>query len=210
MNAKRFAVHLLVVVVLVTVVAGLAQAQGPQAGEGGATPQGTTAVQAVVGTTFTYQGRLTDGGNPANGTYDFEFKLYDGSDPDTATQVGSTVTKEDVPVTDGLFTVELDLGDVFDGTALWLQIGVRPGTSTDAFTSLAPLQPLNPAPYAMSLMPRATIRDPSTTGTTPALSVQSDSPVTQPWHSSEKSPLPPLVGTLRPCEALIGEQAASV
>ena len=29
-----------------------------------------------MGTAFTYQGRLTDGGSPANGPYDFEFELY--------------------------------------------------------------------------------------------------------------------------------------
>ena len=28
-------------------------------------------------TAFTYQGRLTDGGTPANGPYDFEIKLLD-------------------------------------------------------------------------------------------------------------------------------------
>lgn len=27
--------------------------------------------------TITYQGRLTDGGTAANGTYDLQFKLYD-------------------------------------------------------------------------------------------------------------------------------------
>jgi hypothetical protein len=28
---------------------------------------------------FTYQGSLRDGGNPANGTYDFEFRLFDAA-----------------------------------------------------------------------------------------------------------------------------------
>ncbi len=28
-------------------------------------------------TAFTYQGKLTDGGMPANGTYEFLFKIYD-------------------------------------------------------------------------------------------------------------------------------------
>ena len=33
---------------------------------------------AVAQTTaFTYQGRLTDGGNPADGSYDLTFKLFD-------------------------------------------------------------------------------------------------------------------------------------
>ncbi len=28
-------------------------------------------------TAFTYQGKLSDGATPANGNYDFQFKLYD-------------------------------------------------------------------------------------------------------------------------------------
>ncbi len=32
---------------------------------------------APLGTTFTYQGRLSSGTNPANGLYDFNFVLYD-------------------------------------------------------------------------------------------------------------------------------------
>jgi len=31
------------------------------------------------GTAFTYQGRLTDGGSPANGGYDLRFSIYDAS-----------------------------------------------------------------------------------------------------------------------------------
>lgn len=103
-------------------------------------------LQAPAGTGFTYQGRLTDGGAPANGAYDFTFALYD--DPTAGAQVGGTVTRDDVNVSDGLFTVMLDFGDVFDGTALYLEIGVRPGTSSGAYTTLTPRQPLTAAPYA--------------------------------------------------------------
>ncbi|MDB6016144.1 MAG: Alpha-tubulin suppressor and related protein-like protein, partial [Pedosphaera sp.] len=31
------------------------------------------------GTAFTYQGRLVDNSNPANGIYDFRFSLFDNS-----------------------------------------------------------------------------------------------------------------------------------
>ena len=106
--------------------------------------------QTALGTTFTYQGQLTDGGSPADGTYDFEFRLYD--DPDTGAQVGDTVTVDDKTVTDGLFTVELDFGnDAFTGDARYLEIGVRPGGSTGAYTTLLPRQALTPAPYALAL-----------------------------------------------------------
>ena len=39
------------------------------------------------GTAFTYQGRLNNNGSPANGLYDFRFKLY--FDPLGNTQTGS-------------------------------------------------------------------------------------------------------------------------
>ncbi len=138
---------------LLTFAATRSLAQGP---EGGATPQGEAAIQAALGTAFTYQGRLTDGGNPANGTYDFQFKLFD-ADSD-GTQVGSTVTVDDETVTDGLFTVQLDFGsDAFDGNARWLEIGVRPGSSTGGYTTLSPRQALTAVPYAISLVPGADI-----------------------------------------------------
>jgi hypothetical protein len=100
-----------------------------------------------LGTAFTYQGSLTDGGVPATGNYDFEFSLYNAES--LGTQVGSTVPKGNVPVTDGLFTVQLDFGGVFDGTALWLQIGVAPGGSPGPYTPLTPRQALTATPYAI-------------------------------------------------------------
>ncbi len=103
--------------------------------------------QGPIGTSFTYQGQLKDGGLLANGPYDFQFSLYDAASG--GSQVGSTLTRDDVGVTDGLFTVELDFGDVFDGNERWLEIAVRPGDSTGAYTTLAPRQQLTAAPYAL-------------------------------------------------------------
>jgi hypothetical protein len=100
-----------------------------------------------IGTVFTYQGRLTDGDLPANGTYDFEFKLFDALSD--GNQVGETITLREEMVTNGLFTVQLDFGKVFDGTALYLEISVRPGGSGVEFTTLTPRQPLSPTPYAL-------------------------------------------------------------
>ncbi|RME12849.1 MAG: hypothetical protein D6816_00510, partial [Bacteroidetes bacterium] len=114
-------------------------------------------VSSTLGTSFTYQGRLTDGGSPANGTYDFQFDLYDAATG--GSPVGSTSTQSDITVTDGLFTVTLDFGSVFDGTALWLKISVRPGSSTGAYTALTPRQALTAAPYALGLQPGATIQN---------------------------------------------------
>jgi hypothetical protein len=108
---------------------------------------GGTGVAAPLGTAFTYQGRLTDRGGAPSSSYDFEFRLYDALA--VGDQVGPTVTMDDVGVTNGVFTVSLDFGDVFDGTALFLQIGVRPGTSSGDFTPLIGRQALTAAPYAL-------------------------------------------------------------
>jgi len=108
--------------------------------------EGTTSGAAAVGTAFTYQGRLTDGGNPATGSYDFRFILY-GAEAG-GSQVGSTVTQSGVSVSDGLFTVQLDFGNVFDGTALWLEIAVQPAGGS-SYTTLSPRQALTAAPYAL-------------------------------------------------------------
>jgi hypothetical protein len=103
--------------------------------------------QTPLGTVFTYQGELQDGGNPADGTYDFRFGLYDAASG--GSQIGTTITKEDESVTDGRFTVELDFGNAaFTGDARWLEIQVKPGTG-GSFTTLTPRQPLTPTPYAI-------------------------------------------------------------
>ncbi len=100
------------------------------------------------GTAFTYQGRLSDGGSRANGTYDLQFTLFDA--PASGNQIGSPVTRFGVGVTNGYFTSTIDFGPgVFTGTNYWLQIGVETNGSFDGFTVLSALQPLTPAPYAI-------------------------------------------------------------
>jgi hypothetical protein len=99
------------------------------------------------GTAFTYEGQLNSSGSPANGNYDFTFALFDNSSTNTG-QVGNTLTNLNVGVTNGLFTVTLDFGDVFTGNATWLAIGVRTNSGAN-FTGLSPLQELMPVPYAM-------------------------------------------------------------
>ncbi len=108
----------------------------------------THLVADPMGTAFTYQGRIMDGGSPADDTYDLQFMLYDALT--SGTQQGSAVEKNDVDVNDGYFTVTLDFGDaVFNGDARWVQIGVRPGESTGAYTTLTPRHELTPSVYAL-------------------------------------------------------------
>ncbi|HEY3241799.1 MAG TPA: hypothetical protein VGM03_00480, partial [Phycisphaerae bacterium] len=60
----------------------------------------TTASAAPLGTGFTYQGRLTDGGSPANGAYDLQFSLWDALSG--GAQIGSTICSDNVSVSNGL------------------------------------------------------------------------------------------------------------
>ena len=98
------------------------------------------------GTMFTYQGRLNDGANPANGSYDLRLAIYDAVNG--GTQKGPTLTNATV-ASNGLFTITLNFGyDVFTGDSRWLEIGVRTNGG-GAFTPLNPRQPVTPSPYAM-------------------------------------------------------------
>jgi hypothetical protein len=100
------------------------------------------------GTAFTYQGQLANNGVPANGAYDLTFALFNTNSTTTGQQIGGTLTNLDVGVTNGLFTVALNFGDVFTGNATWLAIGVRTNGGA-SFTALNPLQELTPTPYAI-------------------------------------------------------------
>jgi hypothetical protein len=104
---------------------------------------------APMGTAFTYQGYIYDANYPANDFYDLQFKLYDALVG--GGQVGTDIYTPDVDVIDGYFTVELDFGEVFDGNACWLEIGVRPGEMNDpnVYTTLSPRQEVTPTPYAL-------------------------------------------------------------
>ncbi len=105
--------------------------------------------QAQIGTAFTYQGRLTDNGQPANGQYDIAFRLY--PDQLALTPIGDVVSLEDVQVINGLFTVSLNFGPggAFTGEERWIGIAVRPGSQSSAHTFLNPRQRVTPAPHAI-------------------------------------------------------------
>ena len=100
------------------------------------------------GTSFTYQGRLTDQGIPANGVYDLRFQVYDA--PTAGNPVGAPADVNDLSLSNGLFTATLDPGtNVFAGPPRWLDIGVRSGTSLGDYTPVFPRQAVTPTPYAI-------------------------------------------------------------
>src|ERR1700687_3569972 len=63
---------------------------------------------AAQTTSFTYQGRLTDGGNAANSNYDLQFTLFDSAAG--GTQIGAMQSAPAVQVSSGVFSATLDFG----------------------------------------------------------------------------------------------------
>src|SRR5947209_4595497 len=105
------------------------------------------AVAFAQTSSFTYQGRLTDGGTAANGEYDLQFALFDSLSG--GTQIGSTQGINAVAVSNGVFTVTLDFGaNSFSGANRFLEISARP-SGAGSFTLLAPRQPVTATPYAV-------------------------------------------------------------
>ena len=110
-----------------------------------------TAINAAAQTSaFTYQGNLTDSSLAANGVYDFQFQLYNS----LGNPSGTAINVDDITVTNGVFTVQLDFGaGAFQQVLLTsrsMEIRVRPGTSTGTYTALAPRQPFTAAPIAIA------------------------------------------------------------
>lgn len=108
-------------------------------------------------TQFTYQGKLVDNGSPANGSYDFQFKLFDTATVGTGTQQGSTLNRTSA-VNSGSFTVQLDFGSCltcFNGADRFLEISVKP-TIGSTYTTLAPRQQITSTPYTLKSLNAAT------------------------------------------------------
>jgi hypothetical protein len=109
-------------------------------GLGRVTARQAPAAAATLATTFTYQGRLMDGANPANGPYALVFRLFTA---ETGGQQIGAALNQTVTVSQGLFTAQLDFGTVAFGAApRWLEIQV-------ANTVLTPRQLLTAAPLAL-------------------------------------------------------------
>jgi len=101
------------------------------------------------GTAFTYQGRLTDAGSEANGTYDLAFTVFGGASG--GSPVAGPITNSAVAISNGLFTVTLNFGSApfSAGVLRWLEIGVRTNGG-GAFTTLNQRQQFTATPYAIT------------------------------------------------------------
>lgn len=126
----------------------------------------TAWAQTPLGTAFVYQGRLTDGGTPATGTYDFRMRLFDAASGGNLVGSPNTVYRDDVDVQGGRVTVSLDFGaTAFGASKRWLEIAVRPGASTGTYTVLAPRQEVTPAPAAIVALSLASVLPVASGGT---------------------------------------------
>lgn len=96
---------------------------------------------------FVYQGSLAENGQAAEGQYDFEFLLYDSEFG--GSQIGTVQILDDLDVTSGGFTAELDFGDAaFVGSQRWLEIRVREGASDGGYTLLSPRTKIGSTPQS--------------------------------------------------------------
>ena len=110
-----------------------------------------------LGTVFSYQGRLeTAGSPPLNGSYDFQFRIYDTPNVGEGTPIGDPMAEPNVPVTEGIFTVQLNpdpngtAPNLFNGEVRYLEIAVRKTGGAESYYTISPRQRINPAPYAIT------------------------------------------------------------
>lgn len=102
--------------------------------------------QTPLGDYFTYQGELLANGQSMTGNYDFSVNVYN-----TATggvNVGGQFFSN-VTVTNGLFTLTVDLGNaLFAGDERWLELSVST-VNAPTLTTLSPRQLISNAPFAI-------------------------------------------------------------
>lgn len=152
--SRRVLLAGLFIVLGVAVSVMLAEAQGPRPKSPRTSP----------GTGFTYQGQLKNNAALVNGKCDLAFRLYDALSG--GNQIGSPITQT-IPITNGLFTAELNAGNefgasAFNGEARWLEIRVSntcPAGGT--FTTLSPREALSAVPYAQYALSASSVITPT-------------------------------------------------
>jgi hypothetical protein len=117
---------------------------------GAASPGGGTITLSTTTTfaTTTYQGELRENGLPATDPFDLQIATFEGT---TGGSVLSTNSFENVtPDAQGRFTAQLPINPtLIDGRPIFLELRVRPGTSTGAYNTLTPRQRLVATPFAL-------------------------------------------------------------
>jgi len=125
----------------------------------------TNAISAQT-TVFNYQGKLTDSGAAANGTFQMQFKLFDSLAG--GGQIGATLADVPVTATNGVFSVKLDFGaNALSGANRWLEIAVRRNAGEN-YPTLARREQIASSPYAVRTLSAATADNALQLGGVPA------------------------------------------
>ena len=115
---------------------------------------------------FTYHGRLQDGGTPANGRYDIQLTLY--SKQSGGSVLAGPVTLYGVSVANGNFSTNVDFGPMTPMTSQgWVDVKVSPA-GNNAFVALdnrSPVEPDGGCPGSWTLDGNAAIPSGSYLGT---------------------------------------------
>ena len=93
---------------------------------------------------YLYQGRLSQAGLPAQGSYDFQFNFYPLAEGGNTLQTTSCPA---IQVESGLFAVGLNLPETADLSNLYLEVSVAPAGSS-SYQALLPRQKVAPVPLA--------------------------------------------------------------
>lgn len=123
-----------------------------------------------------YQGRLGDGGAPANGSYDFQFLLKDAA---TAGSTVGGVIRQTLTVQGGVFSTSLPLDPAsFPGADRWIEVRVRPtpaeGSAVPEETApfaILERQRIQATPYAFRALSAATVESVSLQSLPPSVPV---------------------------------------
>jgi hypothetical protein len=91
---------------------------------------------SVLAEPIGYQGQLVVDSAPANGIFDLECRLFDA-------------IVDDLLVVNGLLSTQLDFGDAFDSSSVYLEISIRDGASEDVYEVLNPRQLISSTPKAV-------------------------------------------------------------
>ena len=86
----------------------------------------------ATASTFLYEGRLDDRGQPANGRYDIQLAPYTTEKQGSA--LAPAITFEEVDVRDGRFRIDFDLA-LSEADSAWLELAVRAGDEGTTFST---------------------------------------------------------------------------
>ena len=108
-----------------------------------------------IGQLINFQGRLESANNSDSNVYDFKFDLFETLDIADQEPVCSTMFRNGISLTDGIFNVQLNAystgGMVFTGEPRWLEISVK-GKKDPGYFTIQPRQRIHYSPYAITAM----------------------------------------------------------